>query len=830
VEERYDPKTIEPKWQDRWEAEGLFRLKGRGEKRYVLEMFPYPSGRMHMGHVRCYLIGDVLARYYRMKGFDVLHPMGWDALGLPAENAAIKDKRQPAERTRENVAHFKAEMKSVGYSYDWDREISTSEPDYYRWNQWFFLKMREMGLVYRRMSRVNWCPGCATVIANEQVLKDGTCERSGDPVVIKRMPEWAFRITAYSEQLLQDLDQLTQWPERVTSMQRNWIGKSEGAQIQFKIWGKDRALEVFTTRADTLFGVTYVVVAPDHLMMGDLATPETAERVRAFAADQEKKAGAQKNDEEPAKEGVFTGAFAVHPLTGARVPVWAANFVVSDYGTGAVMSVPAHDQRDFEFAKKYGLPIKVVIQPAPGAGEPLAADRLTAAFAEDGVLQDSAQFSGLASAQGRAQIAAALHENGLGGPAVTYRQRDWGFSRQRYWGTPIPIIYCERCDPKHDGISVPYADLPVRLPAIDVAKVLTGRGEPPLAKVPEFLHTRCPTCGGPARREVETMDTFVDSSWYFARYLSPRCESSPFEASEAKRMLPVDVYVGGPEHAVMHLLYFRFWTKVMHRMGLTAVDEPVQRLVTQGIVNGPDGRKMSKRWGNVVSPSEIVRRFGADAARTFVMFAGPPEKDIDWSDAQVEGCNRFLSRVWRLAYAHKDGASLTALGGETGQALAMRKAAHKALKQVTQDIERLSFNTAISRIMELVNYLTPLPAPSGAAEQAAAAEAVRLIAVMLSPFAPHLAEEIAQEYGAKQSLQAQEWPAFDPALAAEEAVVYAVQVLGKLRGQVEVPVDATEEEVRRAAQSDARVAPHLSGKTVRRVVFVPKRLINFVVG
>ncbi len=830
MEERYDPKSIEPKWQDRWEAEGLFRLKGRGEKRYVLEMFPYPSGKMHMGHVRCYLIGDVLARYYRMKGYDVLHPMGWDALGLPAENAAIKDKRQPAERTRENVAHFKAEMKSVGYSYDWGRELNTSDPEYYRWNQWFFLKMREMGLVYRRMSRVNWCPGCATVIANEQVLKDGTCERSGDPVVIKRMPEWAFRITAFSERLLQDLDRLTEWPERVTSMQRNWIGKSEGAQIQFQIWGKDRALEVFTTRADTLFGVTYVVVAPDHPMMGDLVTAETAERVRAFAAEQERKAASQKNGEEPDKEGVFSGAHAVHPLTGAKVPVWAANFVVSDYGTGAVMSVPAHDQRDFEFAKKYGLPVKVVVQPAPGAGAPLSADQLTAAYGDDGALAESAEFTGLGSAEARAQIAAALEQKKLGGKAVTYRQRDWGFSRQRYWGTPIPIVYCERCDPKHEGISVPYTDLPVRLPAIDVAKVLTGRGEPPLAKVPEFVQTSCPKCGGPARREVETMDTFVDSSWYFARYLSPRCESAPFEASEAKRMLPVDVYVGGPEHAVMHLLYFRFWTKVMHQMGLSQVDEPVRRLVTQGIVNGPDGRKMSKRWGNVVSPSEIVRRFGADAARTFVMFAGPPEKDIDWSDAQVEGCNRFLSRVWRLAYMHRAWASSTQLGGETGQALAIRKAAHKALKQVTLDVERLSFNTAISRIMELVNFLTPLPAPANAAEQAASAEAVRLIAVMLSPFAPHLAEEIAQEYGAKQSLQAREWPGFDPALAAEDAVVYAVQVLGKLRGQVEVPVDATEEEVKAAALSDPKVASHLSGKTLRRVVFVPRRLINFVVG
>jgi leucyl-tRNA synthetase len=829
VQDRYDPKSIEPKWQQRWESEGLFRLKGRGAKKYVLEMFPYPSGKMHMGHVRNYLIGDVLARYYRMQGFDVLHPMGWDALGLPAENAAIKDQRHPAERTLENVAHFKSEMKSVGYSYDWDREINTSDPEYYRFNQWFFLKMRELGLVYRRMSRVNWCPGCATVIANEQV-KDGACERSGDPVVIRRMPEWAFRITAYSEELLAGIDKLTEWPERVTSMQRNWIGKSEGAEIQFKIWDKDRSLAVFTTRADTLFGVTYLVVAPDHPAMGELVTPQTADAVRAFAAQQERKAAAQKKDEEPEKEGVFTGAFAVHPFTGEKVPVWAANFVVSDYGTGAVMSVPAHDQRDFEFAKKYGLPIAVVIQPATGAAPALSGDRLTAAFTEDGVMQGSSEFSGLPSSEGRARVAQALLAKKLGGPAVTYRQRDWGFSRQRYWGTPIPIVYCEQCDPAHEGICVPYEDLPVRLPAIDVAKVLTGRGEPPLAKVPEFVNTTCPRCRGPARREAETMDTFVDSSWYFARYLSPRDEELPFQPSEAKRLLPVDVYVGGPEHAVMHLLYFRFWTKVMHKLDLVAVDEPVRRLVTQGIVNGPDGRKMSKRWGNVVSPSEIVSRFGADAARTFVMFAGPPEKDIDWSDEQVEGCSRFLWRVWRLAVAHKACAGQAELEAGKGPALAIRKAAHKALKRVTEDIERLSFNTSISRVMELVNYLTPLPAPADAAEQAAMAEAVRLIAVMLSPFAPHLAEEIAQEYGAKESLQAQRWPAFDPALAAEDALVYAVQVLGKLRGQVEVSVDASEEEVKAAAMRDERVAPHLAGRTLKRVVFVPKRLINFVVG
>ena len=815
MQERYEPKSIEPKWQQRWEEQGLFKLQGRGEKRYILEMFPYPSGKMHMGHVRNYLIGDVLARYYRARGFDVLHPMGWDALGLPAENAAIQDGRHPAERTRENVAHFRAEMKSVGYSYEWERELATSDPEYYRWNQWFFLKMREMGLVYRRWSRVNWCPGCATVIANEQV-KDGLCERSGDPVVVRKMPQWAFRISRYSERLLQGLDTLTEWPERVTSMQRNWIGKSEGAEIVFKVDGSDAELKVFTTRADTLFGVTYVVVAPDHPLMPKLVDAETDEKVKAFAADQERKAAQQKKDEEPEKEGVFTGAYALHPLTGQKVPVWAANFVVSDYGTGAVMSVPAHDQRDFEFARKYGLPIKTVIGPKDGS--PLEAEELTAAFGDDGVMHDSADFSGLDSEEGRKKVAEALKAKGLGGPAVTYRQRDWGFSRQRYWGTPIPVVYCEKCDPDHEGISVPYDQLPIELPVIDVAKV------------PEFVNTTCPKCGGPARREVETMDTFVDSTWYYARYLSPHNEQLPVDPEVAKRMLPVDIYVGGPEHAVMHLLYFRFWTMVMKELGLVPVDEPVKRLVTQGIVNGPDGRKMSKRWGNVVSPRDIVGKYGADAARAFVLFAGPPEKDIDWSDEQVEGASRFLARVWRLAYSHHETANeKRALGGETGQALAIRKAAHKALKRVTEDIERLGFNTAIARVMELVNFLTPFPPSADPAERAAMAEAVRLVAVMLSPVAPHLADQISEDYGATATLQEQGWPAFDPALAAEDAVTYAVQVNGKLRGQVQVPVDMPEEEVKALAAKDEKVSAHLEGKTVRKVVFVPKRLVNFVV-
>jgi leucyl-tRNA synthetase len=822
------PQSIEPKWQERWEKENLFKLKGQGEKRYILEMFPYPSGKMHMGHVRNYLIGDVLARYYRARGFDVLHPMGWDALGLPAENAAIQDGRHPAERTRENVAHFKAEMKSIGYSYDWDREITTSDPEYYRWNQWFFLKMRQMGLVYRRMNRVNWCVSCATVIANEQV-KDGLCERCNAVVELRQMPEWAFRITRYSQKLLDNLDQLTEWPDRVTSMQRHWIGRSPGAEIVFKIDGvDDAALSVFTTRADTLFGVTYLVVAPDHPLMQRLVNDETRQAILEFAAAQAKNAGKQKRDEEPEKEGVFTGAYAIHPFTGAKVPVWAANFVVSDYGTGAVMSVPAHDQRDFEFAKKYGLSIRAVIQKTPEASIDVTA--LEEAFVNDGVMVNSEGFTGLSSEKGRAAIAAALKDKNLGGPAVTFRQRDWGFSRQRYWGTPIPIVYCDRCDPAHEGISVPEDQLPVRLPDIDVSKVLTGRGEPPLAKVPEFINTICPICGGPARREAETMDTFVDSTWYFARYLSPHLKTAPVDAEVAARMLPVDIYVGGPEHAVMHLLYFRFWTMVMKALGLVTVEEPVKRLVTQGIVNGPDGRKMSKRWGNVVSPRDIVSKHGADAARTFVMFAGPPEKDIDWSDEQVEGCARFLNRVWRLAYANVKSARFAdALGNESGRALDIRRAAHRALQKVTDDIERLSFNTAIARVMELVNTLTPIK-PETDAEEAAMAEAIRLMAVMLSPVAPHLAEEISASYGATECLQLQGWPAFDAALTSQTEVAYAIQINGKLRGEIHVAPEMGKDEILALAKADAKISAQLEGKAIRKEIFVPNRLINLVVG
>jgi leucyl-tRNA synthetase len=686
--------------------------------------------------------------------------------------------------------------------------------------------MLERGLVYRRFSKVNWCTGCHTVIANEQV-KEGHCERCDSTVEDKEMPEWAFRITKYSQDLLSALDSLGEWPDRIIAAQRNWIGKSEGVEIDFPLEQGGAQVRVFTTRVDTIFGCTYVVVAPDHPLVPSMLQPAQRPAAQAFAAKMAKMSKVERTQEGAEKEGVFTGAFARNPFTGERVPVWMANFVLSDYGTGAVMSVPAHDSRDFDFAKKYGLAIKTVIRPAAGP----APDMQAGAFTDDGVLVDSGPYTGQPSSEARAAMGRWLEEEAKGKRTVTWRQRDWGFSRQRYWGTPIPIVYCEKCDPKREGIAVPLEQLPVRLPDIETESVLTGKGEPPLAKVPSWVNTTCPKCGGPARREVETMDTFVDSSWYFARYLSPHCTTAPFDAEVAKRYLPVDVYVGGPEHATMHLLYFRFWTRVMKELGLCPVDEPVRRLITQGIVNGPDGRKMSKRWGNVVAPSIIVQKHGADTCRAYVLFAGPPERDFDWSDEQVEGANRFLRRVWTLASAHHSSCRDVVWDGPfEGRALEIRRSAHKALKRVTEAIERLSFNTAIAGIMEYVNALSAMKELSTDAERAAMREAIRVLSVVLVPFVPHFANEVAEAYGADLPLEEQAWPSFDPSLVVDDVIPYAVQVMGKLRAEIHVPAASTETEVRSVAEADEKVKAALAGKTVKKFVFVPKRLVNFVLG
>jgi leucyl-tRNA synthetase len=830
MNERYEPLSIEPRWQKRWDAAGIFKAgrKPGAETRYVLEMFPYPSGAMHMGHGRVYTIGDALARYLRMRGYDVLHPIGFDALGLPAENAAIKDGRHPAERTRENIVSFRAEMKKLGYGFDWDREVVTADPEYYRWNQWFFLKMLEKGIAYRRQGKANWCTGCNTVIANEQVVDDNVCERCSSPVIEKVIPEWAFRITAYAQDLLDGLDELKEWPERIITMQRNWIGKSEGAEVDFAVAGSSEKIKVFTTRVDTIHGCTYVVLAPEHPLVAKVTRPERKADVDAFVARMRKTDAAERTGEDAPKEGVFTGALAVNPFNGEEVPVWIANFVLAEYGTGAVMSVPAHDQRDFEFAKKYALPLRVVIQPAQGERIP-AADALEKAFTEDGVLDLSGPFTGLPSAEARRKMSALAKEKGFGQPTIRWHLRDWGFSRQRYWGTPIPIIYCE----EHGAVPVPEKDLPVVLPE---QAIITGTGEPPLAKVPEFVNTTCPVCGKPARREVETMDTFVDSSWYYARYLSPKDATRPFDPEAARRWLPVDVYVGGPEHAVMHLLYFRFWHRVMHELGLVQEKEPARRLVTQGIVNGPDGRKMSKRWGNVVQPGPMVDRYGADTLRLFILFAAPPEKDIDWSDEQVDGLFRFLARVWRLFHARQDCFRIAdgAVAQASPEFVELRRRTHRTIKRVTDGFEQeLKFNTGIAALMELVNALYPLE-PKSDGDRAAVREALVALAALLAPFAPHAAEELWHEVlgpSARDRLLSEEaWPSFDPALVAADTVTIAVQVNGKLRGEVQAAVTAAEADVRALAEADDKVQGHLAGKTVRKVVFVPKRLINFVVG
>ena len=829
MNERYEPKSIEPRWQKRWDETGVFKAGRRpgAEKRYVLEMFPYPSGAMHMGHARVYTIGDALARLLRMRGYDVLHPMGFDALGLPAENAALKDGRHPAERTRENIVAFRQDMQRVGYAFDWAREFATCDPEYYRWNQWFFLRMLEKGIVYRRQGKANWCTGCNTVIANEQVVDDNVCERCSSPVVEKVIPEWAFRITDYADDLLAGLDGLRDWPERITTMQRNWIGRSEGAEVDFAVDGGAGPIRVFTTRVDTIFGCTYVVLAPEHPLTARLTTPDRKAEVDAFVARMATTDAALRTGEDAPKEGAFTGSYAVNPYSGEKVPVWIANFVLAGYGTGAVMSVPAHDQRDFEFARKYALPVRVVVQPAAGDRLP-AGELLEKAFTDDGILDASGPFTGLSSAEARRRMSALAKEKGFGAPSVKYHLRDWGFSRQRYWGTPIPVVYC----PDHGAVGVRDADLPVLLP--DEA-IITGTGEPPLAKVPAFVNTTCPTCGKPARRETETMDTFVDSSWYYARYLSPRDAERPFGQAEARRWLPVDVYVGGPEHAVMHLLYFRFWHRVMEQLGLVFEKEPVKRLVTQGIVNGPDGRKMSKRWGNVVQPGPIVDRFGADTMRMFMLFAAPPEKDIDWSDEQVEGMFRFLSRVWRIFHARQECFLVPdrALADAAGPFLELRRKTHRTIKRVTEGLEGdLKFNTSIAALMELVNELYAIE-PGSDPDRAAVKEALVAVAMLLAPFAPHVAEELWHEVlgpGVRDQLLAEApWPSYDAALVVADVVTVAVQVNGKLRGEIQVPLAAGEAEVRALAEQEDRVKAHLAGKSVRKVVFVPRRLINFVV-
>jgi leucyl-tRNA synthetase len=826
MDDRYSPKAVEAKWQERWDRERPYSATedSSRKKYYVLEMFPYPSGRIHMGHVRNYSIGDVVARYKRMRGFNVLHPMGWDSFGLPAENAAIKHGIHPHKWTLENIEYMRGQLKGMGLSYDWDREVTTCLPEYYRWNQWFFVKMLEKGLAYRKNGFVNWCTSCGTVLANEQV-EDGRCWRCDTEVVQKELEQWFFRITAYAEELLEQLDRLTGWPERVLTMQRNWIGKSIGCEIEFGLTdvpGVD-SINVFTTRADTLFGATFMSIAPEHHLVEKLIAGRPQENaVRSFVDKVMHESKIERTAEAGVKEGVFTGAYAVNPVNGEKVPIWAANFVLAEYGTGAVMAVPAHDQRDFEFAKKYGLPIRVVINPPDGTLDP---DSMETAYIEPGIMTASGSFDGTPSEQGKMAVAEHLESMGKGRKTVNYRLRDWGVSRQRYWGTPIPVVYCKDCG----VVPVPEDELPVVLPT-DISFDDTGAS--PLNTGEGFLKANCPRCGKEARRETDTMDTFVDSSWYFLRYCGPD-GGSPFTRSGSDYWMEVDQYIGGIEHAVLHLLYARFFTKVIRDLGLTAADEPFTNLLTQGMVI-KDGAKMSKSKGNVVDPDALIGEYGADTARLFSLFASPPERDLEWSDQGVEGSFRFLSRVWRLVRDNIE--LLYSPAGATPENTSrkvsdLRRITHRTIRKVTEDIDgRFHFNTAIAAVMELVNALYQFePSANDQVETFAFKEAVDSVVLLMSPFAPHITNELWEAMGNSGTPEEAGWPGYDPGLIAAEEMVIVVQVNGKLRDKFTVPVDANEEDIKSAALGIEKARQFFEGREPKKVIYVKGKLVNIVV-
>jgi leucyl-tRNA synthetase len=854
--ERYPHQEIEAKWQRIWEERKQFHVTERAgrPKFYCLEMFPYPSGRIHMGHVRNYAIGDLLARYKWLRGFNVLHPMGWDAFGLPAENAAIEHGLHPAIWTSENIDYMRQQLKKMGISYDWDREVTTCDPAYYKWEQLIFIKMLERGLAYRRRSTVNWCPSCATVLANEQV-EDGRCWRCDSPVTPREIEGWFFKITEYAEELLAWCDRLPGWPERVMTMQRNWIGRSEGAEFDLPVAGRPFTIRVFTTRPDTTFGMTYAVLAPEHPLVDELVADE-AERVAvaAFRAEVARQSEIERLAADRPKRGLPLRARVVNPFTGGEVPLFLADYVLMGYGTGAIMAVPGEDQRDWDFARQHELPIIETVQrPAGWAGE---------AFTGDGIKINSGFLDGLTVAEAKRKAIDWLVARGLGEARVNYRLRDWGISRQRYWGAPIPVLYCDRCG------TVPEKEenLPVVLPR-DVQ--IRGKGGSPLADLASFVNARCPRCGGPARRETDTMDTFVESSWYFLRYCSPTYDRGMVDPAAAEYWMPVDQYIGGIEHAVLHLLYARFYTKVLRDLGLVKVDEPFTALLSQGMVI-KDGAKMSKSKGNVVDPDELIRKYGADTARLFSLFAAPPEKDLDWNDHGVEGAYRFLNRVWRFVTGRIDeirgsetapvtgcgaapservvapGRSGGAVGGGVSppptmelaplspEGKAFRRVVHETIARVTDDIERdVHFNTAVSAIMELVNALHAFEASSldrvaALERRALLREAVETLVVLLGPFCPHIAEELWWQLGHRESVFRQRWPTADPAARQRDEVTVVVQVDGKVRSRLTVDVDSPDGEVERRALADARVAPWLSSRRVERVVVVPNRLVNIV--
>ena len=798
---QYDFKKIEEKWQKVWQEGRAFRAQTdpKRKKYYLLEMFPYPSGKIHMGHVRNYTIGDVASRFKTLEGYNVMHPMGFDAFGQPAENAAIKNKTKPADWTHKCIKEMETELKKMGFSYDWEREVSTCQSDYYKWNQWIFLKMFERKLAYKKASKVNWCSSCQTTLANEEVIEGG-CWRCHTKVEQKDLEQWYLKITEYKERLLEDLNQLKNWPQRVLAMQNNWIGKSSGVDIYFGLKGSDKIISVFTTRPDTIFGATYIVLAVEHPLVKDLikAKPQEVEALR-FIDKVVKESKVVRTASDIKKEGVFTGSFAINPVNNEAVPIWIADYVLMEYGTGAIMAVPTHDQRDFLFAKEHKLPMRMVIAPKDESLK--FVEKLTQAYEGDGKQINSGEFNGLGNQEAKTKIAQWIEAKGIGKIQTHWRLRDWLISRQRYWGTPIPIVYCSACG----IVPVPYKDLPVKLPP---DAPFTGEGGSPLGKVKEFVEVSCPKCAGRAKRETDTMATFFDSSWYFLRFCSPKFNSAPFDVQEAKYWMAVDQYIGGIEHAILHLLYSRFFTKFFQDLKMINFSEPFDKLLTQGMVL-KDGEVMSKSRGNIVDPDSMIKENGADALRLFILFAAPPETELEWDERGLEGAFKFLNRVWRIQDNLVDNPDQEIL-----------KILHKTIKKVSADFGEFKFNTAIASLMELTNAIYQLGADR---------EVFSSLVIMLSPIVPHFSEELWEILGNKESIFKAAWPKHDPGLLVEENVELVIQVNGKLRSKIEVPRDISEERLKELIQKDEKIMPWLEGRSPKKIIVVPQKLVNIVI-
>lgn len=827
LSEQYIPQEIEKKWQKVWDKENIYRTENKFDrpKYYALSMFPYPSGKLHMGHVRNYTITDVIARFKRMNGFNVLHPMGWDSFGLPAENAAMKSNTNPSIWTLSNIDYMREQLKTLGLSYDWNREVTTCKPDYYKWTQWLFLEFYKAGLAYKKEAAVNWCPGCATVLANEQV-EDGLCWRCSSVVEKKKLSQWFLKITDYAEKLLQDLDKLSGWPEKVRLMQKNWIGKSYGTILKFKVSELEGVeIPVFTTRPDTVFGVTYLVVAPEYPIIDNLITDECRAKVEEYINNAKRLSEIDRTSTEREKTGVPLGLHVINPFNGKKVPVWTGDYVLAEYGTGAVMGVPAHDTRDFAFAKKYNLPVIEVIRPVNKKD----GEKLEDAYTEAGIMVNSGEFNGLNNEEGIIKISEWAELHNVGERQVNYRLRDWLISRQRYWGAPIPIVYCDKCG----TVAVPDKDLPVLLPEDVDFKV---QGKSPILTSKTFLHTTCPKCGGAATRESDTMDTFICSSWYYLRYIDPHNTEKPFDSDLVNRWMNVDQYVGGIEHAILHLLYSRFFIKFLKDRGLVNFDEPFANLLTQGMVL-KDGAKMSKSKGNTVDPDEIFRNYGADTARLFILSDSPPERDLDWSDEGVEGCYKFLNRVWRLVKNCEENVSINfsipapeALSQENRDLL---RETHKTIQKISNDItHEFQFNTVVSKCREFVNYIYDYVNKKQSyneEDRNILSNTIFTLLKLLSPLVPHMAEEMWNALGGKGSIHTTEWPEYIATLAISENVPIVVQINGKVRDKLTMPVNSTKEEIEKSAIDSEKVQSYISGKEIVKVIVVPNRLINIVV-